>query len=108
MVFFRTILTFLQNKEYRQLLYTTAIILLIGTVAYHYIEGWSLVDALYFSVVTLTTIGFGDITPETDAGKLFTIFYIIIGIGVILSFINTLQNHYNESRAINKKEKPRN
>ncbi|AXG74685.1 two pore domain potassium channel family protein [Flavobacterium arcticum] len=105
MLFFRTILTFINNKEYRDLLYTTAIVLFIGTIAYHFIEGWSYIDSLYFSVVTLTTIGFGDFAPQTDSGKLFTVFYIVMGIGVILTFINTLQNHYNESRESKKKKK---
>ncbi len=105
MLFFKTILTFINNKEYRDLLYTTSVVLFIGTIAYHFIEGWSFIDSLYFSVVTLTTIGFGDFAPQTDAGKLFTILYIIMGIGVILTFINTLQNHYNESRESKKKKK---
>jgi voltage-gated potassium channel len=104
MLFFRTILSFLRNEEYRDLLYTTSVILFIGTIAYHYIEGWSIVDSLYFSVVTLTTIGFGDLTPQTDLGKLFTIVYIILGIGVILHFIHTVQNHYSESRGFNSKK----
>ena len=101
--FFNTVLTFLRNREYRDLLYTTSVVLLIGTMAYHFIEGWSIVDSLYFSVVTLTTVGFGDFAPKTDAGKLFTVLYIVMGIGVILTFINTLQNHYKESRFKKKK-----
>ena len=101
--FFKTILTFLRNREYRDLLYTTSAVLFIGTIAYHFIEGWSIVDSLYFSVVTLTTVGFGDFAPQTDGGKLFTVLYIIMGIGVILTFINTLQNHYKESRVKKKK-----
>ncbi|QYJ67774.1 potassium channel family protein [Flavobacterium litorale] len=105
MMFFNTILTFINNKEYRDLLYTTGIVLFIGTIAYHFIEGWSYVDSLYFSVVTLTTIGFGDFAPQTDEGKLFTVLYIIMGIGVILTFINTLQNHYNEAREYKKRKK---
>jgi len=104
MLFFKTILSFLRNAEYRDLLYTTSLILLIGTVAYHFIEGWSYIDSLYFSVVTLTTIGFGDFSPQTDLGKLFTIVYIIMGIGIILHFIHTVQNHYSESRELNKKD----
>ena len=71
----------------------------IGTVVYHYLEGWSWIDALYFSVITLSTIGYGDFSPVTDTGKVFTIFYIIMGIGIILSFINTIYNHYNDMRA---------
>ncbi|MFP9113570.1 potassium channel family protein [Flavobacterium sp. RHBU_3] len=105
MHFFGTILSFLKNKEYRELLYTTAVILAIGTVGYHFIEGWRYLDALYFSIVTLTTIGLGDMAPVTDTGKIFTILYIIMGVGVILHFINTLQNHYKNTRRSSKKDK---
>jgi len=73
-------------------------VIAIGSIVYHYLEDWSWVDALYFSVVTLTTVGFGDFAPQTDEGKLFTIFYIILGIGIILSFINTLYEHYRDMR----------
>ena len=98
MFFFNTLITFLKNREYRHLLYTTNVIILIGTLCYHFIEGWSYVDSLYFSVVTLTTIGFGDLHPVTDGGKLFTVAYVILGVVIILQFINTLQNHYKSSR----------
>lgn len=57
-----------------------------GTVAYMWLEGWSVVNALYFSVVALATVGFGDIVPTTDAGKLFTVGYILFGIGIIAGF----------------------
>ncbi|MFT4876470.1 MAG: voltage-gated potassium channel [Bacteroidia bacterium] len=98
MFVFRTILSFLRDKEYRELLVTTFFVILVGSTVYHYLENWSWVDAIYFSVVTLTTVGFGDFAPKTDGGKIFTIFYIIIGIGIILSFINTLYEHYRDMR----------
>ncbi len=104
MFFFRTIISFLQDDEYRDLLITTIIILTIGTITYHYLEGWSILDSLYFSIVTLTTIGYGDFSPQTDEGKLFTIIYIIIGIGMILSFVNTIQHHYTNMRHKEKKD----
>ena len=47
-------------------------------------------DAIYFCVVTLGTVGYGDITPTTDVGKIFTVFYIIFGLGVIGGFFATL------------------
>lgn len=81
MFFYRTLISFLQDDEYRDLLITTIMIVLIGTVTYHFLEGWSVIDSLYFSVVTLTTIGYGDFAPKTDGGKLFTVLYIIVGIG---------------------------
>lgn len=98
MFYINSIISFLKDEQYRDLLITTFIILVIGTFAYHFLEGWSYLDALYFSVVTLTTIGFGDFSPQTDGGKLFTIFYIILGIGMILAFINTVQQHYTQMK----------
>lgn len=104
MIFIQTIKTFLQDKEYRDLLLTVLLILIIGTFTYHRLEGWSYLDAFYFSFITLTTIGFGDFAPQTDAGKVFTIFYIIVGVGIILAFINTLYLHYSRS-VIQRKKK---
>lgn len=104
MFFFKTIISFLQDDEYRDLLITTIIILMVGTLTYHYLENWSVIDSLYFSVVTLTTIGYGDFSPKTDAGKIFTIIYIVVGIGMILSFINTIQHHYTYMRYRERRE----
>ena len=109
MLYFNIVKTFLKDKEYRDLLLTTLVVLFSGTTVYHYLEGWSWIDSLYFSIITLTTIGYGDFSPQTDAGKLFTIFYILIGIGIILTFIDTVYNHYNDlkSQARSKKMKSR-
>ena len=93
MYLIRIIFSFLKDREYRQLLWVSGLILIIGTLSYHYIEGWSWVDAAYFSVITLTTIGYGDFSPQTTFGKIFTIFYILIGVGVVLGFINTIYLH---------------
>ena len=51
-----------------------------GAVGYHFIERLPLFDSLYFTVITLTTIGYGDIAPKTDGGRLFTIFLALGGI----------------------------
>lgn len=105
MLFLKSIISFLKDEEYRSLLYTSSFILGFGTIAYRFIEGWSWIDSLYFSVITLTTIGFGDFTPQTDAGKLFTIFYILLGLGMILSFIQTVWSHFEEERRMEKDKK---
>lgn len=65
-----------------------AIWILIGTLVYHYLEGWAWLDAVYFCVVTLATVGYGDFTPNTPLAKIFTILYIINGIGILLFFID--------------------
>ena len=62
----------------------------IGSVAYHFIEGWNWLDSVYFSTITLTTIGYGDYTPTTNLGKLFTIFYVLIGVAIIAATLNIL------------------
>ena len=101
MYLIRIIFSFLKDREYRQLLWVSGLILIIGTLSYHYIEGWSWVDAAYFSVITLTTIGYGDFSPQTTFGKIFTIFYILIGVGVVLGFINTIYLHYKNRKIYN-------
>ena len=65
---------------------------------YSKIEGWSPVDALYFCVVTLTTIGYGDLTPVTTIGKLFTMMYIFSGIGILMGFISKVAEHARPAR----------
>ncbi len=102
MAFYKNI--FIGNKQYRILILATIIIVLIGTVFYHFIENWNWIDSFYFSVITLTTVGYGDFSPQTDIGKLFTVFYIIIGLGLMFSFINTLYQ-YNVKKVKRKKKK---
>ena len=57
--------------------------LLAGTLGYHFIEGWPLFDSLYMTVITLATVGYGETHPLGIAGRAFTIFLIIGGIGTV-------------------------
>ncbi|GBE19534.1 MAG TPA: two pore domain potassium channel family protein [Candidatus Pacearchaeota archaeon] len=61
-----------------------------GSFVYHSIEGWSKIDSIYFTVVTVTTIGYGDLAPITDAGKIFTIFFSFVGVGMGLYFLSLI------------------
>ena len=88
-------ISFLKDKSYRNLLFTTNFFIVLGTIVYHYIEGWSWLDTLYFSVITLATIGYGDFLPQTDLGKIFTLLYIVIGVALILGFFNSLTLYFN-------------
>lgn len=76
------------KHAYRLLVAATVVVIGIGTVFYHLVEHFGWVDAYYFSVVTLATVGYGDLTPHTTAGKLFTTFYIFIGVGIVAAFIS--------------------
>jgi voltage-gated potassium channel len=80
----------LREPEGRILVSLAFSMIAIGTVTYMWLEGWSAIDALYFSVVALATVGFGDLVPTTDVGKLFTVGYILLGIGIIAGFASEL------------------
>jgi voltage-gated potassium channel len=78
------------DPEFRTLVVIVLITLLSGTIFYSWVEGWSVVDALLFSVTTLTTVGYGNLVPTTTISKLFTVIYIFAGISIILGFIDTV------------------
>jgi hypothetical protein len=84
----------LQEHIYKVLAGSAVLLIAIGTVVFSALEDWSIVDSFYFSVVTVTTVGFGDLTPDTDGAKLFTVLYILFGISIITTFLNArLKRH---------------
>jgi len=62
-------------------------VIFLGSFLYQQIEGWSFLDSVYFTVVTATTIGYGDLVPRTNLGKIFTIFFSFFGITMFFYFI---------------------
>ncbi|MDX1418062.1 MAG: potassium channel family protein [Candidatus Promineifilaceae bacterium] len=85
------LLDMLRDKQSRPVLYWAAAALIVGTLAYHWLEGWSYLDSLYFCVISLATIGYGDLTPTTPAARLFTIFYVINGVGILVALFDRLR-----------------
>lgn len=65
-------------------------VMLLGTVAFAHVEGLSFLDALYFSIVTVATVGYGDIHPTTTVGKILAIALIITGVGTFLEVIASI------------------
>jgi voltage-gated potassium channel len=65
-------------------------ILLIGTLGYHFIEGWGIWDSFYMTVITITTVGYREVAPLSDLGKAFTVFLIFSGMGAIFYFATLL------------------
>jgi voltage-gated potassium channel len=56
----------------------------VGTVVFHHIEGWSILDSLYVTAQTVTTVGFGDLTPRTIWGRAFATVFMLVGVGIVL------------------------
>jgi len=65
-------------------------LLVVGVVGFMLIEGWSFLDALYMTVTTITTVGFREVQPLSDGGRIFTIFLIMFGVGVAFYILTTL------------------
>lgn len=61
-----------------------------GMLGYHWIEGWSLFDALYMTVITLGTVGYGETHPLSHGGRVFTIFLILFGISALTYALSAL------------------
>ena len=62
----------------------------VGTAFYHVVEDFTLVDSIYMTAMTLTTVGYGDLVPQTDVDKLFTSVYAFLGVVTFLGFAAAL------------------
>ncbi len=100
-----------QLRPFRLPLITIVLMMLIGTLGYVFIAGFSLVDAFYQAGMTFTTVGFTEVAPISPAGRIFTVLFILMGfgtfsfcLGVVVEVIKNgkLQNLLREQRMINK------
>ena len=83
-----------RDPETRALPVVAGALVVSGTLFYWRVEDWTIIESLYFSVVTLTTVGYGDFAPTSDAGQIFTIFYILTGIGVFVALLASVAQAY--------------
>lgn len=88
-----------RDPETKALPFVAAALVLTGTLFYWRFEDWTIVESLYFSVVTLTTVGFGDLSPTSAGTQIFTIFYILTGIGVFVALLASVAQQYIEQKA---------
>jgi len=65
-------------------------VIIIGASGYMLLEGYRFIDALYMTVITISTIGFREVQPLSDGGKIFTIFLIFASLGILTYFITLL------------------
>ncbi|MCH8748648.1 potassium channel protein, partial [Patescibacteria group bacterium] len=79
------------QKRLRRGLIILGSIVATGTIGYMLIEGWSSIDAVYMTIITISTVGYGEVNPLSHAGRIFSIFLIVGGVGgglfVLTAFI---------------------
>ena len=85
-------------REVRTALTALFVMIAVGTVAYHQIEGWSWITSFYFTVATLTTVGYGDIYPTTELSRLFTACFALAGVTIALASIGIIGSTYLKKR----------
>jgi voltage-gated potassium channel len=73
----------------RDAVIAVVIAITMGTLGFHLIEGWSILDSLYVTVQTVTTVGFGDVTPKSNQGRIFATAFMLVGVGVVLYALTT-------------------
>ena len=69
-----------------------------GTIGYHLLEGWSFLDSFYTTIITLATVGYGDFHPISTAGRLFTIFLVVFGVGAMAYSVTLVMENLVEGR----------
>jgi voltage-gated potassium channel Kch len=95
----RTLAAIWSDAESRALIVLAVVQIAIGSGVFMLLEGWSPIEALYFCVVTSTTVGYGDLTPDTDVGRLATILYIVLSVGLIGALLSRIASGRAERRA---------
>ncbi len=76
----------------------TAALILIGTGGYMIIEGWPVDDAIYMTIITLATVGYGEVHQVSGVGRIFTIFLIVAGVGYFMYVVGLLVQFLVEDR----------
>ena len=74
------------------------ILILAGTMGFHFIEEWSLLESFYVTVMTLTTVGYGDFAPRSSIGMLFTVMLVSFGVGTMLYTVGLMAQIMVEGR----------
>ena len=88
-----------RDPETKALPVVAGALVLTGTLFYWRFEDWTIIEALYFSIVTLTTVGYGDFSPTSPETQIFTIVYILTGFGVLVALLTSAAQQYLSQKA---------
>lgn len=104
------------KKRLKRLTIIVLSFIAIATIFYNQVEKLNLIDSIYLSISTISTVGYGDVVPKTNIGKLFTSAYVLVGFGLLFHAIGLFfkfqaSNHHKEkiieleTKLIKEKEK---
>ncbi|MGN9105857.1 potassium channel family protein [Oliverpabstia intestinalis] len=101
--FYKRVKFFFEINGLKYMVFASLFCIVIGGVAIHFVDGMSVFDGIWWSFVTATTVGYGDISPSTAAGRVIAAILMIVGIGLIGSLTSTItalffQRHENASK----------
>jgi len=85
------------DEQFRSLVIILVVIILCGTVFYSLVEKWAVIDSIYFSIMTIATIGYGDLAPTTPLSKIFTIIMALSGIGIFVGIATRLAQEFTKN-----------
>lgn len=96
----RTIIGGVQSDpNFRALVGAVGTVMAMGTLYFWLFQDWTLVDSFYFTVTTLTTVGYGDLTPQTDGAKLAAVALQLSGIGLFVLLLSEVARRSLGARA---------
>ena len=95
----RAVIAVWRDPETKALPVVAGALVITGTLFYWRFEDWTIIEALYFSVVTLTTVGYGDLHATSAGTQIFTIFYILTGLGILVALLSSVAQQYLRQKA---------
>jgi voltage-gated potassium channel len=90
----RALVAVWRDPETKALPVVAGALVLTGTLFYWRFEDWTIIESLYFCIVTLTTVGYGDFAPTSTGTQIFTIVYILTGFGVLVALLTSVAQEY--------------
>jgi len=77
---------------------SVATMIAIGTWLFHKLEDWSWAESFYFTVASLTTVGYGDLHPTNDTSRVAVAVFILIGVGIVAAALGSIGSAYADRR----------
>lgn len=80
----------IRHPNFRRLAFAAFFLILLGALLFMFLEDWSFIDALYFTVTTILTVGYGDLHVTNTLSKIIAIIYMLLAVPFVLGFIELM------------------